>query len=140
MRWFKKNRILVPFDFSDQSLHAIRVGMALAENVEHVHVVHVLQDGHAWDAIDEALWRAPRRQEDVLKSIQEKLEIANIADVQVDVRIGDPATAIVAFANEVDIDLIVIPSHGYGGLERMLLGSVARGVVRHAKCPVLVLK
>jgi len=47
---------------------------------------------------------------------------------------------IVELANNIETDLIVIPSHGYTGLKKMFLGSIAQGVVRHSKCPVLVLK
>ena len=57
-----------------------------------------------------------------------------------DVLVGDPAKEIVELGNEIETALIVISSHGYTGLKKMLLGSVAQGVVRHAKCPVLVLK
>ena len=49
-------------------------------------------------------------------------------------------TEIVGFVEARDADFVVIPSHGYTGLKKMLLGSVAQGVVRRAPCPVLVLK
>jgi nucleotide-binding universal stress UspA family protein len=49
-------------------------------------------------------------------------------------------TAICEFAESMDADLIVIGSHGHTGLMHMLLGSTAEQVVRHAKCPVLVVK
>ena len=52
-------------------------------------------------------------------------------------RLGKPADAIVAFAAERDIDLIVMGTHGREGVARMLVGSVAEAVVRRALCPVL---
>ena len=48
MKWFKKKRIIVPFDYSDDSLRAIRVGQSLAEKKQDVHVVHVLHDLGRW--------------------------------------------------------------------------------------------
>ena len=48
--------------------------------------------------------------------------------------------AIVHLAEEIDADLIVIGSRGFGGLKRALLGNVADSVVRHAHCPVLVVR
>ena len=51
---------------------------------------------------------------------------------------GDPGTTIVRYAKENNADLIVIPSHGFHGVNRMVLGSVAERVLRHAECPVLV--
>ena len=53
---------------------------------------------------------------------------------------GDPGHEIVKYAEEIDADLIVIPSHGRTGLTRLLIGSVAERVVRLAHCPVLVLR
>ena len=53
---------------------------------------------------------------------------------------GDAAGEIVRVARERDIDLIVISSHGRTGWGRMLFGSTAESVVRHAHCPVLVVK
>ena len=56
------------------------------------------------------------------------------------VQIGTPLTEIVNAAKDWPADLIVIGSHGRGGLKRALLGSVAEGVMRHAHCPVLVVR
>jgi nucleotide-binding universal stress UspA family protein len=53
---------------------------------------------------------------------------------------GDPAGALVDFAKEQDIDLIVLGTHGRSGLSRLLMGSVAEAVVRRAECPVLTFK
>ena len=54
--------------------------------------------------------------------------------------IGAPETEILTFAEDTDADLIVIGSHGRTGLARVLLGSIAEGIVRRAKCPVLTVK
>jgi nucleotide-binding universal stress UspA family protein len=53
---------------------------------------------------------------------------------------GDPATEIVRFAAEAGIDLIVLGTHGRGGLSRLLMGSVAEHVLRKALCPVVTVK
>jgi nucleotide-binding universal stress UspA family protein len=53
---------------------------------------------------------------------------------------GDAATEIVRVAQERGVDLIVIASHGRTGLGRILFGSTAESIVRHAPCPVLVVK
>lgn len=55
-------------------------------------------------------------------------------------REGDPADEILSVATEVDADLIVTGSRGLGGLERVVLGSVARNVLMHARCSVLVMR
>jgi nucleotide-binding universal stress UspA family protein len=53
---------------------------------------------------------------------------------------GDASTEIVRVAKDRGVDLIVIASHGRTGLGRILFGSTAESVVRHASCPVLVVK
>jgi nucleotide-binding universal stress UspA family protein len=59
-------------------------------------------------------------------------------DAEVIARHGRPAHEIVAVARERGVRLIVVGSHGYGPIEGVILGSVSRGVVAHAPCPVLV--
>ncbi|MFC4438019.1 MULTISPECIES: universal stress protein [Natrialbaceae] len=60
--------------------------------------------------------------------------------VETDVVTGHPAKATVSFADERDVDHIVIGSRGKGGVKRVLLGSVAETVVRRADCPVTVVR
>lgn len=52
---------------------------------------------------------------------------------------GDPAASIVRYARDQRCDLVVIGTHGRAGIRRVVLGSVAERVVRHAECPVLVI-
>jgi nucleotide-binding universal stress UspA family protein len=61
-------------------------------------------------------------------------------DAQSEVRSGSPAPTIVAFANEWDADLVIMGSHGRTGVQRLLLGSVARNVLHHASCSVLIVR
>jgi universal stress protein A len=56
------------------------------------------------------------------------------------IRKGRPADEIIAAAKEKDIDLIILGSRGKSALSSLLVGSVARNVVNHAPCPVLVVK
>lgn len=67
---------------------------------------------------------------------------SRIPDVPVETRVlsGVPGPAIVAAAESCQADLIVMGTHGRKGVSRMLLGSVAEHVVRHAACPVLTVK
>jgi nucleotide-binding universal stress UspA family protein len=55
-------------------------------------------------------------------------------------RVGDAAPQIVALAEEIEAGLIVMGSRGLGGIRRALIGSVSDAVVRHAHCPVLVVR
>jgi nucleotide-binding universal stress UspA family protein len=69
--------------------------------------------------------------------------VANgIADLPIETRVlvGSPGPAIVETAKAVQADLIVMGTHGRSGLMRVLMGSVAEYVLRHALCPVLTIK
>jgi nucleotide-binding universal stress UspA family protein len=56
------------------------------------------------------------------------------------IRVGYPFDEIVAMADHLNVDLIVIGSRGLSGMTRLLVGSTAQRVVEHAPCPVLVVK
>ncbi len=58
--------------------------------------------------------------------------------IRAHVRVGNPATEIVAVARELGADLVVVGTHGRTGLGRLLIGSVAEAIVKRAHCPVLV--
>jgi universal stress protein A len=60
--------------------------------------------------------------------------------VEGDIEIGTPAEAILARAEDPDVNLVIMGSHGKKGLSRLLMGSVAEEVVRKAHCPVLIVK
>jgi nucleotide-binding universal stress UspA family protein len=72
--------------------------------------------------------------------LRERLTDDKYASVTVHAVVGDAGREITELAEREGADLIVIPSHGYGFLKHMLLGSVAERVVRLAHCPVLVLR
>jgi len=140
-------RILVPTDFSEESLKAIRYAIRFAEqfaaSVTLVHVfepitypvdmgyVPVAMQTH-WDSLRAS---ASQRLEGLAK---QELK----ASVQGDtiVRCGSAFNEIVTVAKDLNIDLIIIATHGYSGLKHLVMGSTAERVVRHAPCPVLVVR
>jgi nucleotide-binding universal stress UspA family protein len=134
-------RILVPVDFSEPSLRALRYAAGLAEqfgaSILPLYVAeHVLY-------FDEAVTFPGRN---VLEEMQRKLselarsEINELLPVYPQVLTGKPWSGIVEAAREHGIDMIVMGTQGRTGLEHMLLGSTAERVVRHAPCPVLVVR
>jgi nucleotide-binding universal stress UspA family protein len=141
MAYFPRSCVVVPVDFSTDSLAALEVGRQLVSKPEQLHVVHVVIDitpleaGEVWGVID-----PQARVEQVEKVLKEKLADARYQGVHTAVLLGEPAHGIANYAQEKHADLIVIPSHGRTGLTRLLIGSVAERVVRLAHCPVLVLR
>ncbi|EGJ29959.1 universal stress protein UspA family nucleotide-binding protein [Moorena producens 3L] len=89
------------------------------------------------------MWRtvdSQTRKSHVENVLSERFKEPLYQGIHINVTIGNPASNIIDYAREQAIDLIVIPSHGYTGLKRFVLGSVAERVVRFAHCPVLVLR
>jgi len=143
MSWFNGKRAVVPFGFSDECINAVKMALQLAERPDDVHVAHVLLQLPATDPI--VIWSDnelsdEKRKTTVRESMEKKLAENDIEGVQVNASIGKPGLVIADLAEEIEAGLIVIPSHGYTGIKRWFLGSVAERVVQLAKCPVLVLK
>ena len=141
MSWLAKAGIVVPLDFSEQSLAALDVALSLARCPARLHVIHVLpnltaqEPGAIWEAVDDA-----RRCQHAEGLLCKKLDDPKFNGVDIVVSVGDPGQQIADFAESVVADLVVLTSHGRTGLARLLIGSVAERVVRLAHCPVLVLK
>lgn len=90
-------------------------------------------------SLDWAQEQLAKRAEQLTASAARRLEAAGLA-VDAVVRHGDPRAVIVDEAKEWSADLIVVGSHGYTGIRRLLLGSVAQSVVSHAPCSVEVVR
>jgi universal stress protein A len=138
--------ILVATDFSPTSKEALEYGHMLAERFgASLHLVHVSEPpamAAAWS--DGYSLMLADLQEEIQKEAAMRLA-SMIAPswttpVTTEVLTGSPARAIVDAAREGGVDLIVMGTHGYGGLSHVLLGSVAERVVRTASCPVLTVR
>ena len=81
-----------------------------------------------------------RRGQGLLDEQVRKIEAAGGSVAQAHLREGKPEAEITAVAEEIGAGLIVVGSRGLGGIRRALLGSVSDAVVRHAHCPVLVVR
>lgn len=141
MAWLPKQCVVAPIDFSDESIESLDTALTLAGDAARVHVVHVLPDldpaepGVIWSTIDNVT-----RSRHAEQAVTERLADAKYRGVHIHIEFGDPGHEIARCAEEVQADLIVLPSHGRTGLSRILIGSTAERVVRLAHCPVLVLR
>jgi len=93
----------------------------------------------AGGSLEQARQELTRRAEQLTAGVAERLRAGGLT-AEAAVRDGDPRAVIVDEAGEWDADLIVVGSHGYTGLKRWLLGSVAQSVVGHAPCSVEVVR
>ncbi|MFC6719426.1 universal stress protein [Natrialbaceae archaeon GCM10025810] len=136
--------VLVPYDGSKPAQRAVECAVAEHPDEELVLFrVFEAADGYTGAGIGlirEAL--EDRRDEFVESGPEAVLDLLEEADVEyrVETAFGEPAREIVEFAEENDVDRIVIGNHGRSGVSRVLLGSVAEKVVRRAPVTVTVVR
>jgi nucleotide-binding universal stress UspA family protein len=134
-------RILVAIDGSEFAAHALEVASSLATAVGAqlglVHVIDPTLVGSETGVPADQLWAILRADG---KALLETAASATPAHPHCwkFLREGAPSTEIVGSARKWPADLIVIGTHGRSGLTRLVFGSTAEGVTRHAPCPVLV--
>ena len=140
------HKILYPTDFSDAAERALPHALAFARAVQaELHMLHIVvlhQDdpynpAHHFPDVDTIHRQLKQQAADQLHASLEAHDTDDLVIKQVQRRDVSAAPAIVAYAEEEDIDLIVISSHGRRGARRLLLGSVTEEVIRMAACPVL---
>ena len=138
------NRILCPVDFSDVSRQAIDHAVLMARwykaRITALHVTNpmvipstdftVVGYGPAVALTDEEIKEAREQ-------VVAYFSVAKLIDVDVLIDGGHPANRILERAASLPADLIVIGTHGMGGFERLVLGSVTEKVLRKASCPVM---
>lgn len=141
-------KILYATDFSDCARAAQTYAVALAGQFQsELHVVHVLADIMMMMPEPGSALSLPQNYLVDLKQEAERALDKTLADAAAKglrvtraLRMGNPFVEIVKYAEESEADLIVVGTHGRGGLGHLLLGSVAEKVVRRAKCPVLTVR
>lgn len=134
-------RILCPLDFSENSQAALGYASTLAkESNAKLYLVHVDDSQVPYDAGFAAYVARPGDTEALLEQLRAIRPTNEGVEYEHQLLVGHPADAIVDFAKEHDIDLIVMGTHGRTGLARLVMGSIAEAVVRRAECPVLTVK
>jgi len=136
-------KILLPVDFSERSLGAARYAKIL---VDHFHsqltLLHVLTPPHyEFGALEIGGSMLAELYANRGTQVEKELETFLAGEMRdVDARRvvleGDPARQIVAYAQEENIGLIVMPTHGYGPFRQFILGSITAKVLHDADCPV----
>ena len=142
-------RILVPTDFSAASREAFASARALAERFgASLHLVHAFEDPYTTAVFAAEMYAPlpPALRDKMVLDIEERLAdwfpVADRARFKgtAEAVLGPAATSIVEYAERLGADLIVMGTHGRGGMAHLLLGSVAERVVRTAPCPVLTVR
>jgi len=140
-------KILVPVDFSSSSNKAFLYARKMVGCWEgELHLVHVLDTDFLTGAVhitieplDESVSKWEKRAEEKLRAIYHE-EGGEKLTGEIHIRKGKPPEEILQLADDLEVDMIVIGSHGRKGLERAIFGSVAEKVTRMSKVPTLVIK
>jgi nucleotide-binding universal stress UspA family protein len=139
-------RILVPVDFSAASRAALwranELATALGASLELLHVIDMPgalalpSEGH--------VPLPPEYRKDVERLAEQHLKdwlaTSLVPNARHELREGRPFVEITNYAREHGIDLIVVGTHGRGGMSRLLLGSVTENLIRTAPCPVMTVR
>ena len=142
-------KILLPTDFSGCANYALPYAAAIARatgaGIICVHVVEPIVPAVGYSGLAEPMPIADiseQLEDSAERELPELADCEELSGLEVEEVIvhGDAAAEIVRVAGEREVDLIVISSHGRTGLGRIIFGSTAEAVVRHASCPVLVVK
>ena len=139
-------KVLVPVDFSENSNRIISYGAEVASQfgaeMEAIFVAQTFQD---YSEFFEPHMPVIQFEEDLLASARERMTsfLAESLGPSVKckgvVMAGDIAETIIDYARQQQVDLIVMGTHGYKGLEKVLFGSVAEKLVKYSPCPVLTI-
>lgn len=143
---FALNNVLFPVDFSNRCRGAARILDALhTEFNPEITLAHVLPPAHFEYTYTMAdlggglveqytAARSDQIRKDLEYFLDEELKHFKLRRVLLE---GDPARKLVEYSRQHATDLIVMPTHGYGGFRRFMLGSVTAKVLHDADCPVL---
>jgi nucleotide-binding universal stress UspA family protein len=133
-------KVLVPVDFSENSKKILNAAGYLSGVCDaELHVVFVVQSFDDYSGFFVPHMPIAKFEEEMVQAANEKMEnfLQDHKDIQATVLVGDVAEEIIQHAQDKGMDLIIMGTHGYKGLEKIMFGSVAEKVVRSSPCPVL---
>jgi len=140
-------KILVPFDGSGYSEKAYEKALEIAEKFESELIVMTVIQSKISDSTGMSLTRMQEIQDEeesaatvMLEKLENKAKAKNVFFSTKIVHNPSSSEAIVDYADGHNVDLVVMGSHGRTGFRKIVLGSVASGVVGRAKCSVLITK
>ncbi len=148
-------KILCAVDYSDKSLEAAEYALLMARGMDTSLILLNVLETEPWlygkkpyewgskEELDKAYSREKERMEQILSNIRNKAEETSVTirtEILMIPQTKSVAYAIVEYAEDKEVDLIIMGTRGRSGIKKMLLGSVATGVVTYAHCPVMIVK
>lgn len=136
------NKILVPVDFSENSQKILASACDIAGKFDAaLSVVFVVQSFDDYSGFFVPHMPVAKFEEEMVQGAEKKMEsfMTGYEGIEAKVLVGDVAEEVVRHAEETGVDMIIMGTHGYKGLEKVMFGSVAEKVVKTAPCPVLTI-
>lgn len=141
-------KMLLATDGSEAAELATRAAVGLAESTgSELHMVYVeplpdfMKNDAGTPSYDRALYKKIEEEgQETLRKLTWQVKVAGGTVTGSYLKMGAVAEEIVACADELDVDLIIVGSRGLRGIKRALAGSVSESVFRHARCPVMVVR
>lgn len=136
-------KILIPTDGSEANIEAVEKGLSMARLLGAKAKILFVVDTTTFidippdDLVTNVTSHMKNKGEDVLDTVEEMADDYGV-HIERTVKEGHPTEIIIEESSNADI--LVIGTHGRSGLSKLLLGSTAEKVIRHSKCPVLVVK
>jgi len=135
-------KILVPVDFSENSKKILNSAGDIAGKFSAaLSVVFVVQSFDDYSGFFVPHMPVAKFEEEMVRGAENKMEsfLTGYEGIEAKVLVGDVGEEIVRHAEEMAVDMIIMGTHGYKGLEKVMFGSIAEKVVKTAPCPVLTI-
>ncbi len=143
--------VLTPIDFSENAGKVAKSAAYVAGTFKaELHLIFVVQNFEDYSGFFVPPVNLPNLEEEIFTSAQQRmesfmeentamLESYGLTGVKSKVLAGDVSEEILSYTVDINCNLIVMGTHGYKGLERIMFGSVADKVVKTACCPVMTI-
>ena len=143
--------VVTPIDFSDNSsLVAESAAYMAGKFGASLHLIFIVQNFEDYSGFFVPQMSMPTLEGELVEGAEEKMrefcgnlkaacEKAGVNGLESKVLMGDVGERIIEYATDANADMIIMGTHGYKGLEKIMFGSVADKVVRTATCPVLTI-
>ncbi len=143
--------VVTPVDFSDNSRLIAESAAYMAGTFgAEMHLIYVVQNFEDYSGFFVPQLTLPNLEEELLEGAEGKMKTfcsdiaefckkSGVKKVENKVFMGDVGEKIVEYAGEIDASMVIMGTHGYKGLEKIMFGSVADKVVRSASCPVMTI-
>ena len=148
-------KVLIAYDGSEEASAAAKVAAEIADATgSELHLLLVVasepypqpfeyvsyEEAEVWEAWEANLKRDEEQARSLVEWQARRMEAEGVKGAQAHLSFGRPDEEIVRLAEELDAGLVVVGNRGRGGIRRALLGSVSDSVVRHAHCPIMVVR